>query len=109
MAAGVKVGLPLALEVGWDALSRLISRHPEFYWIADLKLADIPVVEVHVLGRLVRMGFDAAIVHLFPMGLGQVVSAGRRMGIDLVGVAAMSHPGGRAFEWALEALVIHAR
>ncbi len=109
LAAGVKVGLPLALEVSWDGLSRLTSRHPEFYWIADLKLADIPAVEVHVLRKLVRMGFDAAIVHLFPMGLEQVAPAARELGIDLIGVAAMSHPGGRAFEGALEALVIHAR
>lgn len=109
LAAGVKVGLPLALELGWDGLSRLTSKHPEFYWIADLKLADIPAVEVQVLRKLASMGLDAAIVHLFPMGLEQVVPAARELEIDLIGVAAMSHPGSRAFEEALEALVTHAR
>ncbi len=109
LAVGVKVGLPLALEVGWEGLSRLASRYPEFYWIADLKLADIPAVEIRVLEGLARMGFDAAIIHLFPMGLEEVSSAAAKLGIDLIGVAAMSHPRAHTFEESLETLVAYAR
>ncbi len=108
-AAGVKVGLPLSLEVGWNGVARLVSEFTEVYWLADLKLADIPAVEARVVQRLAEMGFDGAIVHLFPMGLGEVVDSAAEAGLDVVGVAAMSHAGSRLFEENLEALISHAR
>ncbi|MCS7103567.1 MAG: orotidine 5'-phosphate decarboxylase, partial [Candidatus Korarchaeum sp.] len=64
---------------------------PDYYWIADFKLADIPEVVQHVLGHLEDMGFDASIVHLF---------TGQRKyetEMDLIGVAAMSHPEAKFF------------
>ncbi len=85
LAVGVKVGFPLALEVGWGGLRSLVREFPDYYWIADFKLADIPDVTSHVLSKFADWGFDAAIIHLF-------TGHRRYEGIDVIGVAGMSHP-----------------
>ncbi len=86
---GVKVGFPLALAIGWEGIAGLVSRHDHYYWIADFKLADIPDVVEHILGRFKEMRMDAAIIHLF--------TGHRRYeaGLELIGVAGMSHPQAR--------------
>ena len=86
---GVKVGFPLSLAIGWKGIQELISNYPEYYWIADFKLADIPDVVEHILGCFERMGLDSAIMHLF--------TGHRRYDtkLDLIGVAGMSHPEAR--------------
>lgn len=91
LAVGVKVGFPLTLSMGFDGIRELLREFPEYYWIADFKLADIPEVVQHVLSSLEGFGFDASIMHLF---------TGQRRyetGMDLIGVAAMSHPEARFF------------
>lgn len=94
LAAGIKLGLPLSLSIGFDGLSELLDRFGrEFYTIADFKLSDIPHVIQLALQGFRRMGFDAAIAHLFQGGLGEV-----RRGIDLFGVVAMSHPQSRLLQ-----------
>lgn len=89
MVVGVKVGFPLALTMGWSGIEELVKEHPEYYWIADFKLADIPDVVESILTRFQEMGLDAAIIHLF--------TGHRRyqLKLDLIGVAGMSHPQAR--------------
>ncbi len=86
LVAGVKVGFPLSLLIGWEGISELVRKHPEYYWIADFKLADIPDVVQHILGKFEEMNLDGAIIHIF---------TGHRKydsRLDLIGVAGMSHP-----------------
>ncbi len=89
LVAGVKVGFPLSLAVGWEGISEIVRKHPEYYWIADFKLADIPDVVQHILGKFEDMKMDGAIIHLF--------TGHRRYDsrLDLIGVAGMSHPEAR--------------
>lgn len=91
LAVGVKVGFPLTLSLGFDGVRELLREFPDYYWIADYKLADIPEVVQHVISRLEDMGFDASIIHLFT---GQRKYQTR---MDLIGVAAMSHPEAKFF------------
>ncbi len=86
LVVGVKVGFPLSLMIGWEGISGIVGRHPEYYWIADFKLADIPDVVQHILGKFEDMKIDGAIIHLF--------TGHRRYDsrLDLIGVAGMSHP-----------------
>ncbi len=79
------MGFPLALEIGWGGLKDLVEKFPQYYWIADFKLGDIPAVTEHVLRKFSSWGFDAAIIHLF-------TGHRRYEGIDIIGVAGMSHP-----------------
>ncbi len=85
------MGLPLTLSLGFDGLTELLRDFPSYYWIADYKLADIPEVVQHVISRLEDVGFDASIIHLF--------TGHRRYEtkMDLIGVAAMSHPEAKFF------------
>jgi len=86
LVVGVKVGFPLALELGWEGIEQLISKFPDYYWMADFKLADIPDIVSHILKRFERIGFDSAIIHLFTGHRTYDVS------LELIGVAGMSHP-----------------
>ncbi len=100
---GVKVGFPLALAIGWEGVGELVSRHEQYYWIADFKLADIPDVVEHILSRFEGMGMDAAIIHLF--------TGHRRYetGLELIGVAGMSHPQARLIRENFVKLLEEAR
>ena len=95
--AGVKIGLPTILAVGPEAVYRLLNEYEwNVFFIADLKLADIAYVNGLVLRRLRELGFDGAIVHSFigrEKGLEETVSEARDIGIGIVSVVAMSHPG----------------
>ncbi|HDD42221.1 MAG: hypothetical protein DRN61_04485 [Thaumarchaeota archaeon] len=104
LAAGVKIGLPLSLSIGFDGVSELLDRFKEdFYMIADFKLSDIPHIIQLTLSAFKRMGFDAAIAHLFQGGLSVV-----KRDLDLFGVVAMSHPQSKLLQENLRDLVREA-
>ncbi|MCF3653743.1 MAG: orotidine 5'-phosphate decarboxylase [Aigarchaeota archaeon] len=102
---GVKIGLPLSLSIGFDGISEILDRFKgEFYMIADFKLSDIPEIIQVVLEGFWRMGFDAAIAHLFQGGVGEV-----RRSIDLFGVVAMSHPQAQLIQQSFHRLLEEAK
>lgn len=105
LIVGVKIGLPLSLSIGFDGISEILNRfREEFYMIADFKLSDIPEIIQVVLEDFKRMGFDAAIAHLFQGGLSEV-----KRGIDLFGVVAMSHSQAWLFQKSFHRLLREAK
>jgi orotidine-5'-phosphate decarboxylase len=102
LAVGVKVGFPITLSLGFDGIRELMRDFPDYYWIADYKLADIPEVVQYVLKGLEQEGFDASIIHLF--------TGHRRydVGMELIGVVAMSHPEAKFFRGNFEKLLDEA-
>lgn len=104
LAVGVKIGLPLSLSIGFDGVSELLDRFKEdFYMIADFKLSDIPYIIQLTLRAFKRMGFDAAVAHLFQGGLSEV-----KRDLDLFGVVAMSHPQSKLLQENLRDLIREA-
>jgi orotidine-5'-phosphate decarboxylase len=104
LVVGVKIGLPLSLSIGFDGVSEILDRfRREFYMIADFKLSDIPEIIQVALEGFWRMGFDAAIAHLFQGGLGEV-----RRSIDLFGLVAMSHPQAQLLQQSFHRLLEEA-
>ncbi len=104
LAAGVKIGLPLALGIGFEGVAEILERFGrDFYMIADFKLSDIPEIIQLTLSELRRIGFDAAITHLFQGGIPSI-----RRSLDLFGVVAMSHPSAKLIEENFEELVREA-
>ena len=105
LVVGVKIGLPLSLSIGFDGISEILDHFKgEFYMIADFKLSDIPEIIQVVLEGFWRMGFDAAIAHLFQGGVGEV-----RRSIDLFGVVAMSHPQAQLIQQNFHRLLDEAK
>jgi orotidine-5'-phosphate decarboxylase len=105
LAVGVKIGLPLSLSIGFDGVSEILDRFKgEFYMIADFKLSDIPSIVQAALEGFWRMGFDAAIAHLFQGGVSEV-----RRSIDLFGVVAMSHPQAQLIQQNFHRLLEEAK
>ncbi len=93
--AGFKIGLPAIVECGAKVLGN-VFRDYDGLVIADLKLADIGDVMVLTLERLVRAGFNAVIAHSFvgvSNALDKLSRRCRELGVRLVLVATMSHPG----------------
>ncbi len=94
--AGFKIGLPLLLRAGYEAVAGLLDR-AEGLRIADLKLADIaPVMESVVEPLLLHV--DAVIAHAFvgvEGALAELRDALERYGARLILVYHMSHPGAR--------------
>ncbi|MEZ0346297.1 MAG: orotidine 5'-phosphate decarboxylase [Infirmifilum sp.] len=87
MLAGVKIGLPAFLRVGPEEIGELAQAFKgELYFLADLKLADIEDVTLEEIMLIESMGFDGAIIHLFP----QCISKPPRTDIDLYGLVSMS-------------------
>jgi orotidine-5'-phosphate decarboxylase len=104
LVVGVKIGLPLSLSIGFEGVSEILdSFRREFYMIVDFKLSDIPEIIQVALEGFRRMGFDAAIAHLFQGGLGEV-----RRNIDLFGVVAMSHPQAQLLQQSFHRLLEEA-
>lgn len=104
LIVGVKIGLPLSVSIGFDGVSEIIERFGgELYMIADFKLSDIPEIIQVALEGFGRMGFDAAIAHLFQGGIGEVKRA-----IDLFGVVAMSHPQAQLLQQSFHRLLREA-
>lgn len=89
LVAGAKVGLPALLRVGPAGISELVqSFGDELYFLADFKLADIGDVVSEELSILKEMGFDGAIVHLFPRCLDKLPPDT----LDVYGLASMTCP-----------------
>ncbi|MGC9146592.1 MAG: orotidine 5'-phosphate decarboxylase [Infirmifilum sp.] len=67
LLAGVKLGLPAFLRIGPDGTKQLIEEFKgKLYFLADFKLADIHEVVQEELRLIENLGFDGAIIHLFP-------------------------------------------
>lgn len=104
LVAGVKIGLPLSLSVGFNGVSELLKQfRQEFYFIADFKLSDIPHVIQLALNAFKKLGFDAAITHLFQGGVSEV-----KHDLDLFGVLAMTHPQSRLLQESFHDLLREA-
>ncbi|HDD66137.1 MAG TPA: orotidine 5'-phosphate decarboxylase [Nitrososphaeria archaeon] len=104
LAVGVKIGLPLTLKIGFEGVAEILeSFKQDFYMIADFKLSDIPEIIQLTLNELRRIGFDAAITHLFQGGVPSI-----KRSLDLFGVVAMSHPSAKLIEENFENLVREA-
>ncbi len=104
LAVGVKIGLPLSLSIGFDGVSELLERfRQEFYLIADFKLSDIPHIIQLALNAFKKLGFDAAITHLFQGGVSEV-----KHDLDLFGVLAMTHPQSRLLQESFHDLLREA-
>ena len=64
--SGIKIGLPYVLRYGLKNISNLISRRKDkYYFIADLKLADIADVMLPVVEELSEAGFQGVVSHAF--------------------------------------------
>ena len=109
LVAGAKLGLPAFFKVGVDGISKLTRQFGgDVYFLADFKLADIPVVVSEEIRRLSALGFSGSIIHLFPMGYEPVVEVARKLEHQIFGVAYMSHRGCRLFEESFQALLDYA-
>ena len=97
IVSGVKVGLPFILRVGLNNVKKLINEFQDsYFWIADLKLADVAHILVDVADVLHDTGFDAIITHLFigrEGALNELSSKCKDLGLGLIGVLVMSHKG----------------
>ena len=98
LVAGVKIGWPTILTLGEEALYRLINEYDwGFFFIADLKLADVGHINRIVIEHMADIGFDAVISHSMigrEKALDEAVSTAHRNGLGILSVVAMSHPGG---------------
>lgn len=104
VASGFKIGVPLLLDVGLEGLRRARSRCSDALWVADMKLADIGHVMALTARRLAGL-VDAVIAHGFvglESALDILAEECRRMGMKLVVIASMSHPGSRIYDKVLE-------
>lgn len=99
LLAGVKIGWPTILTLGEEALYRLINEYDwGFFFIADIKLADVGHINRIIVEHMADIGFDAIISHSFigrEKGLEEAVSSARDHGLGILSLSAMSHPGGR--------------
>lgn len=92
----VKIGWPTILTLGVDEIKDLIDKHREFYYIADMKIADVGHVNRVLCKYADYMGFDAVIVHAIigrVGGLDDVVSEVHEKGGAVFALCAMSHRG----------------
>jgi orotidine-5'-phosphate decarboxylase len=98
MVAGVKIGWPTILTLGEEALYRLLNEYDwGFFFIADLKLADVGHINRIIVRHMADLGFDGVITHSFiglSSGLDQAVKEARDRGVGILALVAMSHPGG---------------
>lgn len=95
IVSGFKVGWPFLLRYGLPSLERLKKLCAEKMWIADLKLADIGYTMSSIV-ELLAGKVDAVIAHSFvgyKGALDQLKELSQKLGIKLIVVAAMSHPG----------------
>ncbi len=98
LVAGVKIGWPTILTLGEEALYRLINEYDwGFFFIADLKLADVGHINRIIIRHMADIGFDAVISHSVigrEKALDMAVSTAHENGLGILSVVAMSHPGG---------------
>lgn len=95
--AGYKIGLPLLVRAGPQAIRDIASvMPPESLRIADLKLADIGPVMTLTASVAVEAGYTHVIAHPFmgvEGGLDQLVKYLKGEGADLILLVSMSNPG----------------
>lgn len=96
-AAGIKLGLPYILKKGINEIKHLISKYQDnYFFIADIKLADIGFVGKLMIDLVKDMGFNAFIAHGF-IGLRnaliEIKEKADEKDLFLFVIAAMSHPG----------------
>jgi len=95
--AGVKFGLPYILRKGASEIKRITYRYRDnYFFIADIKLADIGFVGGLMIDLVKEMGFNAFIAHGFiglEGALKEIKKKADELGLFLFVVAAMSHPG----------------
>jgi orotidine-5'-phosphate decarboxylase len=96
LVPGVKIGLPMMLGLGPDPVEEIISSHRNYFFICDLKMADIGHINRLVAEQLFELGFDAIIIHAaigVREGIDRVVELAKSMDKGVLGLCAMSHPG----------------
>lgn len=95
--SGVKIGLPYVLRYGLKNLSNLVNRHKnKYYFIADLKLADIADVMLPVVDELSEAGFQGVVSHAFVGYKGALEPLSLRvkdLGMDLFLQVSLPHEG----------------
>lgn len=95
--AGVKIGLPTILSLTTDLVNDLIvGGNWEYFFIADMKIADVGHVSSALLKQAAYMGFNAVISHAaigYKGALENIVSEAKKHKIGVLTVCAMSHPG----------------
>ncbi len=107
---GVKIGYPLTLSVGLEEITEIIQNYErDYYFIADFKLADIPYIVKLITEKLLDIGFNAVIAHLFTMSLNEVVEMTHEREIGIIGVLMMSHPKATLFEKNFKELLNYAK
>lgn len=98
LVAGIKIGLPTIFTLGEESIYRLLKEYDwNYFFIADVKIADIGHIGKAIVDHLVDMNFDAVIAHAiigFEDGLESIVGRAREKGIGVFSLPAMSHPGG---------------
>jgi len=110
LVCGIKIGLPMLITKGPEYIRQLIARYKnEYYFIADLKLADVPHINEYVLHNIKEMGFNAAITHLFQGGLRGLVKLADEIGVDIIGIVMMSHEGSVLFVKVFNELLEYAK
>ncbi len=95
--SGVKIGLPYILRYGLKSVGNLISRHRgSYYFIADLKLADIDEVMVAAVNEVFDAGFNGVVAHAFVGYRGALEPVSVRvkdLGMDLFLQVSLPHEG----------------
>ena len=97
LIAGVKMGLPIMLGLGPDQVEDILKPYTKsYFFICDLKTADIGYINRLVAEQVFELGFDALIIHAVigtKGGLDEVIKLAGEMDRGVLAVCAMSHPG----------------
>ena len=97
LVVGVKIGLPIMLGLGPDQVEDILNSYKKrYFFICDLKMADIGHINRLVAEQLFELGFDALIIHAVigaKEGIDKVVELAKTMEKGVLGLCAMSHPG----------------
>ncbi len=93
---GVKIGLPYILRYGVKQLRNVLQEYTSFYYLADLKLADLGEVMALSINELIDSGFNGVVAHAF-IGVKGALDILRKslndVGMDLFLQISMPHPG----------------
>jgi len=95
-ATGIKFGLPTILTLQRDVLKEIVDKFKkEFFFIADMKIADIGYVSKILVKIASAIGFDAVISHAIVGydALKEIVDEAKRHNMGVLTVCAMSHKG----------------
>jgi len=96
----VKIGLPTIMSIGLKGVGKIIKSNKEYYYIADVKFADIGYIGRLIVKLLDDTGFDALISHSIigvEGSLKDVVDEVRKRNGALFSLCAMSHKGALEF------------